>query len=47
MVSPHTVYLRNLINTFNSVLEGGGPPLDILQNQIAKFEKNFTPPTQP
>ena len=47
MVSPHTVYLRNLINTFNSVLEGGGPPLDILQNQIAEFERNFTTPTQP
>jgi len=47
MVSPHTVHLRNLLNTFNSILEGGTPPLDIFQNQIAEFERNFTTPTQP
>jgi surface protein len=46
MVSPHTVHLRNLLNTFNSILDGGIPPLDILQNQIAEFEKNFTAPIQ-
>jgi len=47
MVPPHTVHLRNLLNTFNSILEGGTPPLDIFQNQIAEFERNFTTPTQP
>jgi len=46
MSTPSTTHIRNLLNLFNSILEGGDP-IGIFQEQIAHFERNFTTPTQP
>jgi len=42
MSTPSTTHIRNLLNLFNSILEGGDP-IGIFQEQIEQFERNFTP----